>query len=364
MSPPGLHYYLQNVNAANCSANGKDPVAKAWLMTAPDRTQFWFDCQGYQSAVVDKNGNEADFTYTQRNSNNQPREFLNYITDPAGRETLAVTYYAKGDSTYNYIDANGNVASGTNLTDPDIIDQVKSITDISGLAGTTGRQITFLYNVQGEMAQMADGDVAGSSVTKTFKFGYDATQGNKNVKLVAVTDPRNNTTNLAYTAPASSTPRPAAHPAARPAAPAARQAARPLRGPVRVSMMPARARWAPLRRARGADFWAGFGNNLVSLGDLAECGNPMLIIQCGGDVLNGTLPSQRYQKWITSKGTNTHSDQYNGGQAFGMCVTSMIPAGEAGAGADAADEGGNWLRSLLGACLGGESFTASTQVGA
>jgi RHS repeat-associated protein len=191
-SPPGVHYYLQS--EADCSANGKDPIAKAWLLTAPDRTQFWFDCQGYQTAVVDKNGNEADFTYTQRNSNNQPVKFLDYITDPSGRQTLSISYYAKGDS-YSYIDANGNVASGTNLTNPDIIDQVKSITDISG------RTITFLYNVQGLMAQMTDGD--GTSVAKVFKFGYDMTQGNKNVKLVSVTDPRGNTTNLTYyTAPA------------------------------------------------------------------------------------------------------------------------------------------------------------------
>ena len=194
VAPPGLHYYLQDVNGSSCSANGKDPIAKAWLMTAPDRTQFWFDCQGYQSAVIDNNGNEADFTYTQRKSNNQPREFLDYITDPAGRQTLSVSYYQKGDATYSYIDANGNVASGTNLTNPDIVDMVKTITDVSG------RTIQFLYNVQGEMAQMTDG--YGSTLAKVFKFGYDPTQGNKNVKLVSVTDPRGNTTNLAYyTAP-------------------------------------------------------------------------------------------------------------------------------------------------------------------
>jgi RHS repeat-associated protein len=192
-SPPGVHYDLQNINASSCSANGKDPIAKAWLMTAPDRTQFWFDCQGYQTAVIDNNGNEADFSYTQRNSSNQPREFLDYITDPTGRQTLTVSYYAKGD-TYNYIDANGNVATGTNLTNPDIIDMVKSLTDVSG------RTVTFLYNVQGEMAQMTDGD--GTPLAKVFKFGYDPTQGNKNVKLVSVTDPRGNTTHLAYyTAP-------------------------------------------------------------------------------------------------------------------------------------------------------------------
>lgn len=31
---------------------------RAWLLTRPDRTQFYFDCQGYQSAVVDRNGHE------------------------------------------------------------------------------------------------------------------------------------------------------------------------------------------------------------------------------------------------------------------------------------------------------------------
>ncbi len=191
LSPPGVHEYLQQVGS--CDPSGKTANLRAWLLTRPDRTQFYFDCQGYQSAVVDRNGNEADFTYSQRKSWNKPVKFLAYITDPAGRQTLALSYYAKGDN-YNYIDGNGNVASGTNLTDPQIIDQVKSITDISG------RTITLLYTVQGLMAQMTDGD--GSPLAKTFKFGYDMTQGNKNVKLVSVTDPRAHATSLAYyTAP-------------------------------------------------------------------------------------------------------------------------------------------------------------------
>jgi len=191
LSPPGMHYYLQQ--AGTCDPSGKTQNARAWLLTRPDRTQFYFDCQGYQTAVVDNNGNEADFTYTNRNSSNQPIKFLDYITDPSGRQTLTFSYYNKGDN-YNYIDSNGNVASGTNLTNPKIIDEVKSITDVSG------RTITFLYTTQGLMAQMTDGD--GSPVAKTFKFTYDMTQGNKNVKLVSVTDPRGHATGLAYyTAP-------------------------------------------------------------------------------------------------------------------------------------------------------------------
>ncbi len=141
---------------------------------------------------MDRNGNEADFTYAQRNSNNKPVKFLDYITAPAGRPTLTLTYYAKGDS-YNFVDDTGNVASATNLTNPFIIDQVKSITDISG------RTITFLYDTKGLMSRMTDGD--GTSLAKVFKFGYDMTQGNKNVKLVSVTDPRGHTTGLAYNLP-------------------------------------------------------------------------------------------------------------------------------------------------------------------
>jgi RHS repeat-associated protein len=189
-SPPGVHLFLQQIG--QCDPSGKTDNSRAWVMTRPDRTQFFFDCQGYQSAVVDGNGNEADFVYSQRNSNNKPVKFLAYITDPSGRQTLTLTYYAKGDS-YSFIDDTGAVASATNLTNPFIIDQVKSITDISG------RTVTFLYDTKGLMSQMTDGD--GTSLAKVFKFGYDMTQGNKNVKLVSVTDPRGNATQLAYNLP-------------------------------------------------------------------------------------------------------------------------------------------------------------------
>jgi RHS repeat-associated protein len=52
------------------------------------------------------------------------------------------------------------------------------------------------------MAKMVDGDGSTDGAPKTFRFQYDMTQGNKNVKLIQTTDPRGNTTKLAYyTAP-------------------------------------------------------------------------------------------------------------------------------------------------------------------
>jgi RHS repeat-associated protein len=160
-------------------------------MTRPDRTQFYFDCDGYLSSIVDKNGNTMSFTYEVRKSQNKPTEFLRYITDATGRQTLTIDYWAKGD-TYDYIDDN-TWAKGTgqaNLTNPFIIDHVKQITDVSG------RKLAFTYTLKGLLGQMIDG--VGSAQPKTFRFQYDMTQGNKNVKLVKVTDPNGNATNLAY----------------------------------------------------------------------------------------------------------------------------------------------------------------------
>lgn len=184
--PRGVHLYLQQTGAA-------DPT-RTWVFTKPDRTQFFFDDEGFQSSIVDKNGNTMSFVYERRRSNNKPTKFLKYITDAAGRRTLTVDYYAKGDP-YTYVDDDTwQEVEATNLTNPFIIDNIRSLTDIAD------RRITFTYTGKGLMAKMVDG--AGSAQPKVFRFRYDATQGNKNVKLVRVTDPRGHDTNLRYyTAP-------------------------------------------------------------------------------------------------------------------------------------------------------------------
>ena len=186
-SPAGVHLYLQQL--VDCKPNTEE--SQAWVMTQPDRTQFFYDCEGYLSSIVDKNGNTMSFTYESRQSRNKPTKFLRYLTDPAGRTTLTIDYWAKGD-TYDYIDDSTwtKVTGQSNLTNPFIIDQVKQITDISG------RKLNFTYTVKGLLGQLIDG--TGSSQPKVFGFVYDMTQGSKNVKLIKVVDPRGNTTNLTY----------------------------------------------------------------------------------------------------------------------------------------------------------------------
>ncbi|WP_260848651.1 DNRLRE domain-containing protein [Streptomyces sp. SLBN-118] len=191
-APAGVHYKVTMKSGLDCKPS-KDPVPDAWTLTRPDGTRFLFGCDGYMTSAIDKNGNTQTYTYEERKSNNKPTKFLKYITDPAGRQSLTVTYFNKGDASYDYIDATGAKVTGTNLTNSKIYDHVKSMTDISG------RKISFYYTDKGLLGQLTDGD--GSAQPKDFKFTYDATQGNKNVKLVKATDPRGNATNMAYYAP-------------------------------------------------------------------------------------------------------------------------------------------------------------------
>ncbi|WP_116641141.1 DNRLRE domain-containing protein, partial [Streptomyces scopuliridis] len=174
-APAGVHYKLAAKPGLDCTPL-KDPVPDAWTMTRPDGTRFLFGCDGYMTSLVEKNGNAQTYTYEERKSNNKPTKFLKYITDPAGRQSLTIEYYSKADS-----------------SNPKIIDHIKSMTEISG------RTFTFEYSDKGLLTKITDG--AGSTQPKVFAFEYDATQGNKNVKLVKATDPRGNATAMTYYAP-------------------------------------------------------------------------------------------------------------------------------------------------------------------
>ncbi|MEV6791740.1 DNRLRE domain-containing protein [Streptomyces sp. NPDC051320] len=191
-APAGVHYRLTPKPGLDCTPD-KDPIPDAWTLLRPDGTRFLFGCDGYMTSAVDKNGNTQTFTYEERKSNNKPTKFLTYITDPAGRQSLTVDYYKKGDASYDYIDDTGAKVTGSKLTNSKIYDHVKSMTDISG------RKVSFYYTDKGLLGQFTDGD--GSAQPKVFKFTYDATQGNKNVKLVKATDPRGHATSMAYYAP-------------------------------------------------------------------------------------------------------------------------------------------------------------------
>ncbi|WP_217696883.1 RHS repeat-associated core domain-containing protein, partial [Micromonospora avicenniae] len=89
------------------------------------------------------------------------------------------------------------VSNVSNLTNPKIIDHISQITDISG------RKLTFTYTDKGLLGELIDGQGSTGAMgeQKVFRFAYDMTQGNKNVKLVKTIDPRGNDTDLVYNYP-------------------------------------------------------------------------------------------------------------------------------------------------------------------
>ncbi|MDP9794715.1 RHS repeat-associated protein [Catenuloplanes nepalensis] len=177
-SPAGVHLYLQR--------NSDTDAARTWVMTRPDRSRFYFDTDGYQTSVVDKNGNDLRFTYERTSIGGRNTGVLKYVTDATGRRTLTLEYFAPGE---NFPFYNGSTdptkRSGTNLTNAQILTQLRSITDISG------RRITFTYSDTGQLRQVIDGE--GTADEKPFGFYYD-TLGN----LARVDDPRGHGTKLAY----------------------------------------------------------------------------------------------------------------------------------------------------------------------
>lgn len=190
VSPKGVHLFLKRQNTCEDKLGHTD----AWVMTRPDRTLFFYDCDGFPSAIVDNNGNRMSFTYEARKSQNKPTKFLQYVTDASGRKVLTLDYYKRGEQYPLVSDTAWTVSTQANLTNPFIIDHVRSVKDHSG------RELAFAYTDKGLLGQITDG--VGSTQPKVFRFQYDMTQGNKNVKLVKVTDPRNHDTALEYyTAP-------------------------------------------------------------------------------------------------------------------------------------------------------------------
>lgn len=187
-SPSGVHFKVRQLEKS-CLLHPHE--REAWEFLRPDRTRFLFDCQGYPSAMVDKNGNRMEFTYEQRLLG---QKLLKYVTDAEGRRTLTVDYWEKGEP-YSYLDKDGELRTGDHLLNPFIIDKVRSVTDISG------RRVDFTFTEKGLLGRLTDGAGADDKLRKEFGFTYGKELDHPGIKLVKVTDPLGHATELDYVGP-------------------------------------------------------------------------------------------------------------------------------------------------------------------
>lgn len=178
-SPAGVHLYLQRT--------GSQDKSRTWVMTRPDRTRVFFDADGYQTALADKNSNELKFTYVRTNHGNRNTGVLTEVTDATGRRVLSLDYYQHGDDFFSFVD--DRKVFGRNLTNTSIEHQLRSITDISG------RKMTFAYSDRGQLQEVVDG--ADTPDQKIFSYFY-ADPRDPDSRMVRINDPLGNGTQLKY----------------------------------------------------------------------------------------------------------------------------------------------------------------------
>jgi RHS repeat-associated protein len=178
-SPAGVHLYLQYLPG--------NPEDRRWVFTAPERTQFFFDADGYQSATVDKNGNTMSFAYDRLVIGNRNSGVLRTVTDSASRRTLTFDYYQAGQAAT--VMAGNAKRAVAKLGTAAIVNQLKSVTDVSG------RVVNLIYGENGALREIDD--AAGDPAQKTFQFFYGSSGPNQN-KLISTVDPLGRTTGIDY----------------------------------------------------------------------------------------------------------------------------------------------------------------------
>jgi YD repeat-containing protein len=90
--PPGVNLYLRSI-AAN-------PDTRRWALTRPDKVTFYFDVDGFPTAVVDRNGNTISYTLEPTPAGEDPggpKKRITRVTDAGGR-AFTIVYWSKDEA--------------------------------------------------------------------------------------------------------------------------------------------------------------------------------------------------------------------------------------------------------------------------
>ncbi|MDQ0416810.1 RHS repeat-associated protein [Croceifilum oryzae] len=159
-SQPGDELYLQYLSGGASS--------RKWIVTEPDRTQYYFDDKGYLVEATDQNGNNLRYTYEEKSVNNKPIKLLRYVTDSQNRQTLTIEY-----------------------NDNHKVSKIKALQPTA--TETPQRVIEFTYDASNRLTKFVDG--VGTNIAKTYEFVYDLLSTNV---INQIKDPRGNVTKIDY----------------------------------------------------------------------------------------------------------------------------------------------------------------------
>ena len=98
--PPGVNLYLRSTGSA-------DP-ARAWALTRPDKVTFYYNPDGFPTAIVDRNGNTMTFTLEDTPPGEDPggpKQRVTRVTDAGGR-SFTIVYWSKAEAKKAHVRGN------------------------------------------------------------------------------------------------------------------------------------------------------------------------------------------------------------------------------------------------------------------
>jgi RHS repeat-associated protein len=193
--PPGVNLYLRSTTDPN--------PARRWALTRPDNVTFYFDEDGFPTAVVDRNGNTLAFTLEDTPPGEDPggpKKRITRVTDAGGR-AFTIDYYSKNEAKKAHVRGN-----------------IQRISDHSGSA------LDFEYYDDGNLRKLIQrgGTKANGEplADRSFVFTYTTSNGagpaiadpalrvdpepktsNQSTRIYSVRDPRGTETRYAYYGP-------------------------------------------------------------------------------------------------------------------------------------------------------------------
>ncbi|WP_112261414.1 DNRLRE domain-containing protein [Lentzea terrae] len=159
--PPGVNLYLREIRT--------NPADRRWAVTRPDAVTYWFNDDGYPTAVTDRNGNTIVFELEDTpllDDPGGPRKRIKRVVDPGGRG-FVIDYWTKDE-----------------IRKPHVRGKVQRITDHSGSA------LDFTYYEDGNLLRLTQ--AGGTSSTgqpvpsRSFVFTYTTYSGDD----PAIADPK------------------------------------------------------------------------------------------------------------------------------------------------------------------------------
>lgn len=100
-APPGVHLFLRSVTT-------DQTAARYWALSRPDHVTFYYDADGFPTAVVDKDGNTLTINEDPTPAGEDPggpKKRVTAVTDAGGR-AVQVAYYSKDEAKSPHIRGN------------------------------------------------------------------------------------------------------------------------------------------------------------------------------------------------------------------------------------------------------------------